>query len=266
MHDFLRFKCRDICDTYRFNKEIKIDRKPNLENDDEETKEGIKKRHHTKKSTAPKLNIPKVGILQNSSFRRSNPQGFNKMKPRNNNNNLINTYKHPNYVKVGGEAEPVDNEYVASAFGLSLAGINYIFHQKSYKKKLYTIDFVPLDSNIAPEESSAWEINLNSSIELLSTATQPFSFYQNAAEKSRPNVRNVFDFPSLPLKNAKIGELFDEPDVSSRNPGPTDKGPLKRWNEVTKKSIYKTPPACRTPPVPPRMVKRRTPMVRSLIY
>lgn len=164
-----------------------------------------------------------------------NPQGFNKLKSKGNAKNLINTYKHPNHVKLDDEKEnAVDNEYAPTG-GISLA------------------DFVPLDSPISPE-FSVWDANLTSAADVVKFPPPPTFKSQSYAgdTKTLPNVQNPSDFPSLPEKHEKIGKLFDDPEDNTRE----NISPAKNWNEVAKKTIYKTPSPKRSSSVPPRMIKR----------
>lgn len=196
--------------------------------------------------------MPKVGILQSSTFRRLNPQGFNKQKPKANEKSLINTYKHPNHAKLEDEKENVENEY-APLSALSLA------------------DFVSL--NTSPGISPWQQENAVSAADVLKLPPLPFSqsFAEDHKNNKLPNVRNASDFPSLPHKAEKIGDLFDDPEPANADRSPKaieGNGDLKRWNEVAKKSIYMTPPPRRSLSVPPKQVKGAqnvAPMTKALV-
>ncbi|KAG5680824.1 hypothetical protein PVAND_010307 [Polypedilum vanderplanki] len=77
LYQFLRFKCNDICDTFRLDGEVKIERFLSESTKHIQKMSKSKKRGNNKRP-APKLNYPKNHLRVRSSH--NNPQGFSRRR------------------------------------------------------------------------------------------------------------------------------------------------------------------------------------------
>jgi Tudor domain len=177
--------------------------------------------------------VPKMGILQNTTFRRLNPQGFNKNKVVNYNRNLIHTYRHPN---------PVSLENKENA-------MNELESEYAPNSKITLEDFVPLqetaedDNEAAMQHSSSTADMLKRNQSPPPLPEHPCAYFSLKNPEVEVNVQNSYQFPSLPEKKEPIGGLFDDPEEYEEKQdvrSSTEQSALmKSWNKVA--AALKTP-------------------------